>query len=137
MASPDFQIVQLLQEQYLLDVETATELARNVDGKLREMLQVASSALSTRGMDPEEAPRVLTSDHIKHALRGFEPTVGPSSHKPAFVRADGDGNCLNTTLALDMEMKVRATIHCLTLHTPLLSHVVSLPPCILFHCSAA
>jgi len=106
MASADADVVRLLQEEYGVDADSATELAKAVDTTLRATLEKASAAISLRGMDPEEAPNVLTSDHLKFALRGFADTLGPTSYAPAFIRADGDGNCLCTTLALDMEMKV-------------------------------
>lgn len=104
---PDFAaLVASLQEEHDIDEETATELARSVTGVLRGVLQTAGSLLSTKGMDPDEAPLVLTSDHLRFALAPFHSTLGPSSKLPSRIVADGDGNCLLTTLALDMELKV-------------------------------
>lgn len=104
--------MQLLQKQYSLDAETATELLRQVGKEMRAVLQGATSALSLRGLDPSEAPRVLTADHIKFATSKRVPSLGPASFMPAYIQADGDGNCLLTTLALDMEMKVRQRQKC-------------------------
>ena len=99
--------VALLQEEHDLDDASATELARALTGALVQTFEKAGSVLSTKGLDPKEAPRVLTSDHLRFALAPFVLTSGPSKMMPSFIRADGDGNCLLTTLALDMEMKVR------------------------------
>jgi len=108
MDASDFAaLVAALQEDHDIDEECATELARAVTGAMRGVFEKAGSVLSTKGMDPDEAPRVLTADHLRFALQPFHATLGPLSNLPSRIVADGDGNCLLTTLALDMELKVR------------------------------
>ena len=107
MDPPDFAaLVAALQEEHDIDEDSATEMAHAVTGALRSVFEKAGSVLSTKGMDPEEAPRVLTADHLRFALQPYTSTLGPLSMLPSRIVADGDGNCLLTTLALDMELKV-------------------------------
>lgn len=107
MDSADFAaFVALLQEERDLDEDAATELARALTGALKQTFAKAGSVLSGKGLDPDEAPLVLTSEHLRYALSGFARTSGPSNMLPSRIRAEGDGNCLLTALALDMELKV-------------------------------
>jgi hypothetical protein len=103
-------LVSSLQEDYDIDEATATEMARAVTASLVGVFEKAGSALSLKGFDPAEVPRVLTADHLRFALQPFHATLGPSSGMPSRIVADGDGNCLLTTLALDMELKVSRRI---------------------------
>ena len=113
MDPPDFAaLVAALQEEHDIDEDSATEMAHAVTGALRSVFEKAGSVLSTKGMDPEEAPRVLTADHLRFALQPYTSTLGPLSMLPSRIVADGDGNCLLTTLALDMELKVSCPRTC-------------------------
>ena len=99
--------VSFLKHENELDEESATELALSMTGVIVETFSKAKSVMPALGLDPSESPQVLTSQHIKFALQPFAKSLGPPSIKPTFIRADGDGNCLLTTLALALEMKVR------------------------------
>lgn len=113
----DDELIHSLMNQYKVNKETATELAKQGMLAVYNTLQKASTFVTPYSniLQTEEISPMISVRHLQSSFGKVAELFQVKNRLPCILRAAGDGNCAMTTLALSIELETanRIALECL------------------------